>query len=184
MIRLLLGLLLSITCICSSPLRAQDDKISFNFDSAQTVAGQLLISKFSKRSDEITLGGRMLLRAESKDVSWFVSTAYPRIGKAEFILLGYDRGYNNPHEFIYRVLEILPDGNFKLTPEFGNGQEFREPTLFPRDKNKRANSRFKNGEWLLGFPSGKERDGTVWYAYKDGKITKGGQEVKGPDLLY
>ena len=171
-------LVFAISCGLSTTIASADSKLSFQFGGARTVAGDLTIKKFKRMDDEIVLNGEVVLRGDLNHVSWFVEGAYPQEGKASLVLLGFDMGFNNPTQYMYRVLELQSDGRYRLSPEFGNRQEFLDWNLSDEEILKRKSSRFIDGEWRLGFPQPNGGKKLIWYVYKDGEVYLDGKKIE------
>jgi hypothetical protein len=166
----------SLLCVAA----AFGAELSFGDGQANTVAGKLIIKKDLKQPDRVLLGDELVLRGDFRHSAWFVSSAYPRTGAARLVLLGFDSG-DNSCRYLYRVLELRSKGQWTISSDFGDCEEFKDLNLPSNIREHSVKSRIVDGEWQLGFPSAHEDGSTTWYRYSNGKIFRGDLEVKGPD---
>jgi len=164
--------------LCGVP--AFGGELSFGDGQADTIAGKLIIKKDLQQSDRVLIGDELVLRGDLQHSAWFVSSAYPRTGAARLVLLGFDSG-DNSCRYLYRILELRSKGQWMITSDFGDCEEFKDLNLPARTRERTVKSKIVNGEWRLGFPSAHEGGSTTWYRYSNGKIFNGAREVKAPD---
>lgn len=160
--------LLTVLLLSYNVVHSEKFELSFDDFNATTVAGSLTIKKKVDVQDHVFLGEKMILQGDQGHYSWFVASAYPRYGQAKLILLGFDTGVNSC-QFLYRVLEIRPNGGYLMSNDFGNCNEFEDPAFSIDQNTKRETARMGRDGWMISLPTTEGRK-SVWYVYRHGKI--------------
>lgn len=148
-----------------------------------TIAGQVGVRNEQEESF-VELSDKVIAKFPAEN-TLNIQAGFPAPPLSRLVLLRVGTGDAHCPN-MHRVLEIKEDGTFSLSKVFGNCSSLchpKSPKIAEHRKliSKGKNPFFKDGAWHIGLAPYNPKEKIRWYVYAEGRVTRDGKEVVGPD---